>query len=127
MGARVAVAGPATLLPPRVAELGVDVYTDLDLALRHADVVNVLRLQLERQKKGLFASAREYNEFWGLTPERLRASQPDLLVLHPGPMNRGVEITSEVADGPQAVILEQVKNGVAVRMAILYLLMGGGE
>ena len=127
MGARVAVAGPATLLPPGIGALGVDVYTDLDLALRHADVVNVLRLQLERQKKGLFASAREYNEFWGLTPERLRTAKPDLLVLHPGPMNRGVEISSEVADGPQAVILEQVKNGVAVRMAILYLLMGGGE
>ena len=124
-GCEVWIAGPSTLLPPGFEELGVHVSTRLEEALEGADVVNVLRLQLERQERGLFPTKEEYHRFWGVTSERLRLAKPDHLLLHPGPMNRGVEITSEVADGAQSVILEQVTNGVAVRMALLYLLMGG--
>ncbi|BDG60690.1 aspartate carbamoyltransferase catalytic subunit [Caldinitratiruptor microaerophilus] len=125
-GSEVWVAGPATLLPPGLEALGVHVTHDLDEALDGADVVNVLRIQLERQQKGLFPSVHEYARFWGITPQRLAACKEDVLVLHPGPMNRGVEITSEVADSHRAAILEQVTGGVAVRMAVLYLLLGGG-
>jgi len=127
LGARVRVCGPATLLPPDIERMGVEVYTDLDAALRGADVVNVLRLQLERQQKGLFPTIREYHERWGVTKARLAAAKENVLVMHPGPMNRGVEIDSEVADGDQSTILAQVTNGVAIRMACLYLLLGGGE
>ncbi|MEW6724859.1 MAG: aspartate carbamoyltransferase catalytic subunit [Bacillota bacterium] len=127
LGAEVRVAGPATLIPPEIERMGARAYTDLAEALRGADVVNVLRLQLERQSKGLFPSVREYTRYWGVNRERLALAKPDALLMHPGPMNRGVEITSEIADGDQSCINEQVTNGVAVRMAILYLLLGGGE
>ncbi|MDH7478923.1 MAG: aspartate carbamoyltransferase, partial [Syntrophomonadaceae bacterium] len=127
MGAEVRVVGPPTLMPVEIEKLGVEVYYNTDEALRGVDAINVLRLQLERQQKGLLPSIREYHRLYGLTPERLKLARPDVLVLHPGPMNRGIEISPEVADGPHSVINEQVHNGVAVRMALLYLLMGGGE
>ncbi|HEU4881581.1 MAG TPA: aspartate carbamoyltransferase catalytic subunit [Longimicrobium sp.] len=125
MGAEVAVCGPRTLLPPCVEELGVTVFTRIEDAIAWADVLNVLRLQLERMKGGFIPSLREYNRVFGVTRKRVEAAPRDLLILHPGPMNRGVEIDSDVADGPHSVILEQVTNGVAVRMAVLYLLAGG--
>jgi aspartate carbamoyltransferase catalytic subunit len=125
LGAEVAICGPKTLLPVRVEELGVKVFNRVEPALEWADVINVLRLQLERMKGGFIPSLREYNRFFGITEARLAAVPQDILVLHPGPMNRGVEIDSAVADGPQQVILKQVTNGVAVRMAVLYLLAGG--
>ncbi len=124
-GCEVWVTGPSTLLPPGFADLGVRFTTRVEEALEGADVVNVLRLQLERQERGLFPTKEEYHHFWGVTAPRLRLAKGDHLLLHPGPMNRGVEITTEVADGAQSVILEQVTNGVAVRMALLYLLLGG--
>jgi aspartate carbamoyltransferase catalytic subunit len=123
MGARVTVCGPPTLLPPRVEALGVRATTDFDSALAGADVVMMLRMQLERQGRSLFPSTREYFARYGLSAERLARAGPDAIVMHPGPMNRGVEIASEVADSPRSVILEQVANGVAVRMAVLYLLL----
>jgi aspartate carbamoyltransferase catalytic subunit len=126
LGAKVRVCGPETLLPPEIERMGVEVYTDLDAALAGADVVNVLRLQLERQQKGLFPTIREYHDRWGVTRQRL-AANPDVLIMHPGPMNRGVEIDTEVADCKQSTILPQVTNGVAIRMACLYLLLGGGD
>lgn len=126
LGAEVRVVGPPTLMPNHIEKLGVEVFYNTDEALRGVDVVNVLRLQLERQQKGLLPSIREYHRLYGLNQERLKLAKKDVLVLHPGPMNRGVEITPEVADGPHSVINEQVHNGVAVRMALLYLLMGGG-
>ena len=103
--------------------MGVKVTTRVEEALEGADVVMALRLQLERQEKGLFPTEAEYHKFWGITEKRLRLAKPDALLMHPGPMNRGVEITSEVADGNQSDILDQVTNGVAVRMALLYLLL----
>lgn len=126
MGAEVRVVAPSTLLPAEVEKMGVQVFTDLKQALAEVDVINVLRIQLERQQKGLFPTVREYARLFGLNAERLKYAKPDALVLHPGPMNRGVEISPEVADGMQSVITEQVTNGVAVRMALLYLLTGGG-
>ncbi len=125
LGADVAVCGPPTLLPPSAHELGVEVFTRIEDAIEWADVLNVLRLQLERMEAGYVPSLREYNRIWGVTTARLEAAPRDLLILHPGPMNRGVEIDSGVADGPHSVILDQVTNGVAVRMAVLYLLAGG--
>jgi aspartate carbamoyltransferase catalytic subunit len=125
MGAEVGVCGPKTLLPVRMEELGVRVFRRVEEALEWADVINVLRLQLERMKGGYIPSLQEYNRVYGITRKRLEAAPRDILVLHPGPMNRGVEIDSDVADGPQQVILKQVTNGVAVRMAVLYLLAGG--
>jgi aspartate carbamoyltransferase catalytic subunit len=125
LGAQVAVCGPPTLMPSGVAELGVRVFTRLEEAIEWADVLNVLRLQLERMEAGYIPSLREYNRIWGVSNARLQAVKRDILVLHPGPMNRGVEIDSDVADGPHSVILDQVTNGVAVRMAVLYLLAGG--
>lgn len=127
MGASVALCGPSTLLPVEVERFGVDVYTDIDEALDGADVVNVMRIQLERQKAGLFPSLREYTNLFGITKERLKLLNKNYTIMHPGPMNRGVEITSEVADGNNSVILEQVTNGQAVRMAVLYLLSGRKE
>ncbi|MFN2432986.1 MAG: aspartate carbamoyltransferase catalytic subunit [Gemmatimonadota bacterium] len=124
LGAQVGVCGPPTLLPPGLEELGVRVYPHVEDAIAEADVLNVLRIQLERQKANLFPSLREYNRLFGVSSARLARSPRDLLVLHPGPMNRGVEIDSDVADGEHAVILEQVTNGVAVRMAVLFLLAG---
>ncbi len=125
MGAKVRFAAPASLLPVQVDELKAESYLRLEPALEGADAVMMLRIQMERQKKLNFPSMREYYDFFALTPERLRLAKEGALVMHPGPMNRGVEIDSEVADGDQSVILEQVTNGVAIRMAILYLLAGG--
>ncbi len=126
-GAEVWLAGPATMLPQGYEEYGVKVTTKVDEALEGADVVNVLRLQLERQERGLFPSIAEYHRLWGVNERRLKLAKPDALLMHPGPMNRGVELSTAIADGNQSVILEQVTNGVAVRMALLYLLLGGGE
>jgi len=124
MGAEVRVVGPSTLMPTEIERLGVKVYTEIEEALEGVDVINVLRIQLERQQQGLFPSLREYARLFGLNKQRLALAQPDALVLHPGPMNRGVEIAPEIADGAQSVIVEQVTNGVAIRMALLYLLSG---
>jgi len=125
LGAQVCLAGPATLMPEAVQEMGARVVS-LEEALTDADVVMTLRLQMERQKAGLLPSLGEYAALFGLNRERLALARPDALVMHPGPMNRGIEITPEVADGPQSVIVQQVENGVAVRMAVLYLIAGGG-
>jgi aspartate carbamoyltransferase catalytic subunit len=125
LGAEVAVCAPRTLLPRNIDELGVTVFGRIEEAIEWSDVLNVLRLQLERMTSGFVPSLREYNRFFGVTRERVERAPRDLLILHPGPMNRGVEIDSDVADGPHAVILDQVTNGVAVRMAVLYLLAGG--
>jgi aspartate carbamoyltransferase catalytic subunit len=124
MGAEVTLSGPRTMMPVAVEKLGVRVCYDLAEALAGADVVMMLRVQLERQERSLMPSAREYFRQFALTPERLGGAAEDVIVMHPGPMNRGVEISSAVADGPYSVILEQVANGVAVRMAVLYLLSG---
>jgi len=125
LGAKVGVCAPRTLLPVEIEELGVEVFDRVEAAIEWADVLNVLRLQLERMQSGFVPSLREYNRLFGISRARIEQSGRDLLVLHPGPMNRGVEIDSDVADGPHAVILDQVTNGVAVRMAVLYLLAGG--
>jgi aspartate carbamoyltransferase catalytic subunit len=125
LGARVAVCAPRTLLPANIEELDVTVFSRIEEAVEWADVLNVLRLQLERMQAGFVPSLREYNRIFGVTRERVERAPRDLLILHPGPMNRGVEIDSAVADGPHSVILDQVTNGVAVRMAVLYLLAGG--
>ncbi len=122
MGAEVTVAGLRTMMPVAAQKMGVCVSHDLDQALAGADVVMMLRVQLERQGRGLFPSVREYHRLFALTPERLERAKGDVIVMHPGPMNRGTEISSRVADGDKSVILEQVANGVAVRMAVLYLL-----
>lgn len=127
MGAEVSLAGPSTLIPPYISELGVRVYNRVEKAIEGADVVYSLRLQLERQSKSLFPSKKEYHDVFGLNRERLRLAKDDALVMHPGPMNRGVEITTDVADSPASVILDQVTSGVAVRMAILYLILGGRD
>jgi aspartate carbamoyltransferase catalytic subunit len=126
MGAKVTVCGPATMMPRDIRSLGVDVVYSLEEAIQHSDVLNVLRIQLERQQAGLFPSVREYHKVFGLTRDKLERAPKKLTIMHPGPMNRGVEIASDVADGPHSVILEQVTNGVAVRMAVLYLLAGEG-
>jgi aspartate carbamoyltransferase catalytic subunit len=125
LGAEVGVCGPPTLLPSHVTDLGVTVFRRVEEAIEWADALNVLRLQLERMTAGFIPSLREYNRVFGVTTDRLSRAPKDLLILHPGPMNRGVEIDSDVADGPHSVILPQVTNGVAVRMAVLYLLAGG--
>jgi aspartate carbamoyltransferase catalytic subunit len=122
MGASVVVSGPPTLLPPNLDSFGVDSTDRVDDAVRSADVIMGLRIQLERQKRGLFPSIREYHKFFGLTEERTALARKGALVMHPGPINRGVEIATETADSPESVINEQVTNGVAVRMALLFLL-----
>ncbi|MEE9553242.1 MAG: aspartate carbamoyltransferase catalytic subunit [candidate division Zixibacteria bacterium] len=122
MGAEVSVCGPPTLIPVEMEKFGVKVYDDLDEALMGADVVNILRIQKERQKSGLLPSMREYSRYYGITKDRLKNLNDNFTIMHPGPMNRGVEISSEVAEAPYSVILPQVTNGVAVRMALLYLL-----
>lgn len=124
LGAEVMVCGPATLIPRHTAELGVLVETDLDKALAWCDVANILRIQLERQEIKYIPSLREYHMMYGITPERLAKAGKQILIMHPGPVNRGIEITGDVADGPNSIILDQVENGVAVRMAVLYLLAG---
>jgi aspartate carbamoyltransferase catalytic subunit len=125
LGAEVRVIGPPTMMPLEVERLGVKVFYDLDEGLRGVDVIMMLRLQLERQGIALFPSIREYSRLYCLTPERVKLAASDALVMHPGPINRGVEIAPEVADSVSSVILDQVTNGVAVRMAVLYLLSGG--
>ena len=127
LGAEVWVCGPRTLIPPGLDRLGVHVTTRVDEAAEAADVIMMLRIQLERMQGGFFPSLREYFRTFGMTQERVARAKPDVIIMHPGPMNRGVEIASEVADGPYSVILDQVANGVAVRMAVLYLLAGGAE
>jgi aspartate carbamoyltransferase catalytic subunit len=126
LGARVTVVGPPTLIPAPIRELGVQVETDLSRALSDADVVNILRIQLERQTKAYFPTLKEYSKLFGVDLHRLQQARPDLLVMHPGPANLGVEISEAVSEHPQSVITKQVTNGVAVRMALLYLLTGGG-
>jgi aspartate carbamoyltransferase catalytic subunit len=127
MGARVRVAGPRTMMPLGIEKMGVTVHYSLEDAIRGCDVVMMLRIQLERQGKLTFPSMIEYFRLFGLTRQRLAAAKEDAIVMHPGPINRGVEIASDVADGPTSVILDQVANGVAVRMAVLYLLSGARE
>lgn len=125
VGAEVAVCGPRSLLPYAIEELGVTVFDHIEEAIAWADALNVLRLQIERMTGGYIPSLREYNRVFGVTRDRLSRASRDVLILHPGPMNRGVEIDSDVADGEHSVILDQVTNGIAVRMAVLYLLAGG--
>lgn len=124
MGATVGVCGPPTLIPKGIEDLGVNVHYSLDDALGEYDVVNILRIQLERQEQGLFSSSREYYEKYGMTKQRLM-NHPNLTIMHPGPMNRGIEIDPYVAESDNATVTQQVTNGVAVRMAVLYLLLGG--
>ena len=124
MGITVTVAGPPTLIPPACQELGVKVSHRLEEAIAHADVIVMLRLQHERMESGLIPSLREYSRVWGLSLDKLKHCRPDVLIMHPGPVNRGVELSPEVADSRYSVILDQVTNGVAVRMAVLYLLAG---
>ena len=124
LGMTVTLAGPPTLIPPYIQEFGVKVSHRLEDAIPQADVIMMLRLQQERMTAGLIPSLREYSRYWGLSLEKLSGARPDVLIMHPGPVNRGIEIAPEVADGPYSVILDQVANGVAVRMAVLYLLAG---
>ena len=125
LGAEVILCGPTTLIPPHIDSLGVRVTHDLDEVLDWADAIIVLRIQLERMDRGLFPSVREYRNLFGITSERLKKHNKEIVIMHPGPMNRGIEIDSSVADSKEAIILDQVLNGVASRMAILYLLLGG--
>jgi aspartate carbamoyltransferase catalytic subunit len=122
MGAEVSVCGPSTLIPKEIEKLGVKVYHRIDEVLPKVDALNVLRIQMERQSGGLFPSLREYHRFFGVTKERLDRVDHPITIMHPGPINRDVELSADVADGPHSVILEQVLNGVAIRMAALYLL-----
>ncbi len=124
LGAEVTVCGPPTMIPPHIERLGCSVAYHVDDAIADADVIMMLRIQLERQRATLFPSLREYARCWGLSAERLKKAKKDVLIMHPGPVNRGVELSPEVVDGPWSVILEQVTNGVAVRMALFYLLLG---
>ncbi len=127
LGAEVWVSGPQTLVPAGIERMGVRVSTNIDLAVADADVIMMLRIQQERMHGAFIPSLREYFSVFGMTKARVERAKPDVIIMHPGPMNRGVEIASDVADGPYSVILEQVANGVAVRMAVLYLLAGGAE
>jgi aspartate carbamoyltransferase catalytic subunit len=125
MGARVLLTGPPTMMPMGIEAQGASVVQRLEEAIPQADIIMMLRIQKERQKRFLMPSEREYANLYGLNLKRLKKAKPDILIMHPGPMNRGVEIAPEVADGPYSVILDQVANGVAVRMALLYLVLGG--
>ena len=127
MGAEVTLVGPPTLVPPEAASWGVTVTTDLDAVLPELDICYLLRVQKERQAEQLFPSLREYARLWGLDARRLGLMKPDAIVMHPGPMNRGVEISAEVSESPRSIILDQVANGLAVRMSLLYLMLGGRE
>lgn len=127
MGARITLVGPPTLLPMEFKNFGVDINYELDEALEDADVIMMLRLQRERQKAHYFPSLREYRNLFCLTKERFRLAKKDAIIMHPGPINRGIEISSEMADSLKSVILKQVENGIAVRMAVLYLILGGKE
>jgi aspartate carbamoyltransferase catalytic subunit len=125
LGAEVVVVGPPTMIPEGIEEMGARVSYKFDEEIKDADFINMLRIQRERQEKGLFPSVEEYAKLYGLNGDRMKKAKKDVIVMHPGPINRGVEITSDVADGPNNVILEQVTNGVAVRTALLFLLLGG--
>ncbi len=125
LGAEVVLAGPSTLMPVSLDEMGVKVYNDVEKAIQDADVVMGLRIQLERQKKGLFPSVREYNKYFGVNKERLALAKSDAILMHPGPVNRGVELNPDIIDGEQSVINEQVTNGVCVRMSVLNMLANG--
>jgi aspartate carbamoyltransferase catalytic subunit len=128
MGARVVVAGPATMMPRDIEQMGIRAYTKIEDAIADADVIMMLRIQLERQKQNIFPSLREYAQHYCLNRRHMKLAKPDAIVMHPGPMNRGVEISPDIpADPACTVILDQVQNGVAVRMAMLYLLSGGNE
>lgn len=127
MGSEVRVAGPMTMIPPGIERMGAKVFYNVKEAIRGSDVIIVLRLQLERQKGLFFSTLREYSKFFGLNPSLLSEAKEDVIIMHPGPINRGVEISTEVADGPYSVILDQVTNGIAIRMAVLYLLCTGGK
>jgi len=127
MGSEVFVAGPSTLMPPHIEQMGAKPVKTIEEAVQDADIVIALRIQLERQQKGLFPTVREYSKFFGLNKNKLALAKPDALLLHPGPVNRGIELTSEIIDGENSVINQQVKNGVAVRMAVLYHLIGGSR
>lgn len=127
MGAKVTLCGPSTLIPREIEKLGVDVTHNIDEVIPNVDVLMALRIQLERQESGLFPSLREYHNYFGITRERLEKAGKPLIIMHPGPINRGVEISSDVADSEHSVILDQVTNGVAIRMAVLYLLAGGED
>jgi len=124
LGAKVRLIGPPTLIPKEIEAMRVAVFHRMEDGLKGVDVLIMLRIQMERQGKGFFPSIEEYSKNWGITSERLSHARHDVIVMHPGPMNRGIEITSEIADGPHSVILEQVTNGIAVRMAVMYLLAG---
>lgn len=124
LGAKVMVCGPPTLLPKHIAALGVEVETDIKKALEWCDVANILRIQLERQQMSYFPSLREYSQYFGVNKELLDSLDKEITIMHPGPINRGIEITSDVADSEHSIILDQVENGVAIRMAVLYLLAG---
>jgi aspartate carbamoyltransferase catalytic subunit len=127
MGAHVALAGPPTMIPKGIESLGASVTYNVDDAVQDADVIMMLRIQKERQKSFLFSTEREYAVEYGLTKQRVEKSKPDVLIMHPGPVNRGVEISPEVADSSFSIILDQVTNGVALRMALFYLLSGGAR
>jgi len=127
LGAKVTVCAPASLIPPGIEEMGVEIAYDIDEALHDADAVNVLRMQFERDERAAFPTQIEYFKKFGITKERLAKAKKDLIVMHPGPINRGIEISSEVADGPSSVILDQVTNGIAVRMAVLFLVSQARE
>tara|TARA_B100002052_G_scaffold36563_1_gene28634 strand:- start:13975 stop:14901 length:927 start_codon:yes stop_codon:yes gene_type:complete len=127
MGAKVTVCGPANLIPKNISDLGVEVCYDLDSLIEKVDAVNILRIQRERMGIGIVPSTREYRQLFGLNQDRLKKINQDLVVLHPGPINRGVEISSDIADGENSIILDQVLNGVAVRMSVLFLLLGGNQ
>ncbi|MBI4594818.1 MAG: aspartate carbamoyltransferase catalytic subunit [Candidatus Tectomicrobia bacterium] len=127
MGMEVTICGPATMIPPDVEKMGVKVSHHLLESINEANVIMMLRIQLERQKESLIPSLREYSRLYGLSLDKLKNARKDVLIMHPGPLNRGIEISPEVADGPYSIILDQVNNGVAVRMALLYLLSGGNK
>jgi aspartate carbamoyltransferase catalytic subunit len=127
MGARVVLVGPPSLLPEEFKKFGVEIDYNFDSAIKKADVIMMLRIQLERQEKNYFPSIREYRNLYGLTEKRFRRAKKNAIIMHPGPINRGVEISADMADSAKSVILKQVKNGIAARMAVLYLLLGGKE
>ena len=127
LGAEVRLIGPSTLIPVGIEQMGVKVYNDLEAGIEGVDVINLLRIQRERQDKGFFPTIREYTKRYGLRREHLKLAKDDVTVMHPGPINRGIEISSDLAYGKEAVIEEQVTNGVAIRMSLLYLLLGGSR